>query len=154
MIITKTFNKPFNKPLLREELQAREDLDSPGLLSNMSGVTFAGFTPASNDRRRELPNATRQVYRTTFENGQRVTYEADPGEIHFETSSDPGSALDEVLAAHDAIGQDTEEQEEAALIALAQQMNAVYQAGGPTNQEMRQFIRGMWRILRRKIRQQ
>ncbi len=92
MRIVKTAVKSFNPPLLSEQIAGDSQL------SGIRSVAYVGFDRV--DERRSDPFATRGEYGSTTVNGVRTPLLADPGEIHFEAPSDPGSALDTVITNH------------------------------------------------------
>jgi hypothetical protein len=148
MRLTKIHVKNFNPVLLREELQAG------GILNQLTSVNWVGFHHLTDDRHRVEPNATRQEYARTTAGGVVTIHEADPGEIHFEATADPGQPLDDVLTSHDATGISQTEAEENTRGARIQEMRAMYLAGGPsTDVEARAAIRAIMEFLWLKFRE-
>jgi len=90
--VVRTAVKSFNSALLSEQIAGNS------LTSGIRSIAYQGFNRVST---RQLdPKASREEYGSTVVNGVRTPLLADPGEIHFQGPSDPGAALDAVIAGH------------------------------------------------------
>jgi hypothetical protein len=86
--LRKTVAKTFNADRLSEELTPL------GVIS----VAYLGF---DNDGHQQVPKASREEYGSSTVRGETTYFLADPGELKIVVDSDPGKALDDILAAHD-----------------------------------------------------
>lgn len=89
MLFTRTVVKTFNPLLLQEQLA------SLGIVS----ISFMGFKQQSRREMQPLAASADVGERTV--GGVRTVVTANPGDIEFDAPTDPGSALDAVLASHD-----------------------------------------------------
>lgn len=92
MRIVKTAVKSFNPGLFSEQLAGNS------VTAGITTIAYQGFDRVSD--REQAPKASREEYGSRTVNGVRTPLLADPGEIHFEAPSDPGSALDTIITDH------------------------------------------------------
>jgi len=98
--IVKFAVKNVNPALLAEELKPL----------GITGITFVGFVSQTRDRM--VPVSSRTQYASSRAGGQTTLFFADPGELHLEAPSDPGTPLDTALSAHNSTGRSTGQQEQ------------------------------------------
>ena len=101
----RTINKRLNGSLLMEQLNPL----------GIGGITWLGFVSDPTKLSHYVPRATRGEYASSTKGGVKTILEADPGEIQFNGEVDPGTALDTILANHDATGRSAEQLVEDAL---------------------------------------
>ena len=119
---TKVADKNLNFPLLTEELVAS--------IMPAYGLLLAGFNSA--DGILYVPNAATKVISTRDTPGGKVTDSADPGELRFETrnalTAAQNTALDRLLADHDATTRTAEQTRQAQDVTDANQLVTDYGA--------------------------
>ena len=92
--IIRIVNKPFNQELFLDELRAS------GL--DIGGPTWVGFIHETEEK--VIPKPERSAHATGTAGDKKTLFESDPGELYFRGDTDPGAALDALLAAHDFNG--------------------------------------------------
>ena len=129
--LVKFANKDLNLNKLMEELRP----------IGVGNASFVGFEPGA-DKRLQVPKATRETYATRRENGITTTFEADPGELHFDVEVDPGPALDNVLASHDSTVLTARQTEADLRLSDLAELGVVRDGGrNLTNDELKKFLR-------------